>query len=270
MADHELTSLAEHLAEDLHTAKHLLRKTNSHQKNKETLEKFYFEKLHKTVVDLIWHRCSKCDEQHSLYLKDGKYTLLSFLNKKPFTVCGVSKKAARTEINLKTGNLLIMDFFRSEDSPQLFAVGEHGSLNTETGRLERTARLLKKHQMLSVFVGNSSPSIFQKGNSVIFPKNSDTLIKGYQKKGRVITDMWWISIIEEETLFKALIKAGKNEKTAQIEISELKKQWFVNSIKVQQGQYIARFPVQEEYVSKYHKEKFPKQSIIISLEKKGK
>lgn len=270
MADHEFSSIADHLAEDLHTAKHLLKSTNSYQKNKETLEKFYFENLHKTFVDLIWHRCSKCEEQHSLFLKDGKYTLLSFLNKKPFTACGVSKKSARAEIKLKTGNLLIMDFFRSEGSPQLFSVGKHGSVNTEKGRIERTALLLKKHQMLSIFVGNSSPAIFQKGNSIIFPQDSDTVIKGYQKKGKVITDMWWVSIIEEETLLKALINSGKKEKTAKNEIAELKKQWFVNSIKVKPGKYIARFPVQEEYVSKYHKEKFPNKNITISLEKKGK
>jgi hypothetical protein len=108
-----------------------------------------------------------------------------------------------TVLELKTGQLLVSDWFRIKAFTDV-TKEEHFSLESRKG-VETSARhLAEQFGVVSVFVSNSSPGVYQEGNQVIvgrhYEDDDEDVAARLTKVGRVCTDLWAATFVEYETL----------------------------------------------------------------------
>lgn len=106
------------------------------------------------------------------------------------------------DVELKTGNLLIADWFRIDAFTKSVKLKKEPSINSVLGCQEFTQRSLAEHGFMTVFVGNSSPRIVRMNGALVlgwYDEDGDEEIAG-EKAGWVCTDLWWATIIERERL----------------------------------------------------------------------
>ena len=143
-------------------------------------------------------------------------------------------KLYEVEVEFKTGNLLIMDWFRVEDDifTNLVRKDKDFSINYTKGRVDQINYYAKEFNFVSVNVGNSCPKIFKEDSDIII---------GYSETeedlGFVCTDLWNASVIDEAQLEEHLVSGGLALKKAKSEIKKMKKEWTCNEIKVKAGKY---------------------------------
>ena len=112
--------------------------------------------------------------------------------------------------------------------------------------------------VVSIFVGNSSPDLFKdKGNkiSAVCWDEEDTehkkhlQEKGMKMEGSVCTDLWRVTLVDEAILDKIFKDYYKQE-----EIPILKNEWEkhagVVKIKVKPGKYKVKYHLQRGFISK--------------------
>jgi hypothetical protein len=114
---------------------------------------------------------------------------------------------------------------------------EYESIDSIKGIIGAVQRF-EKRGMLHVFVSNTSPTVFQKGDTNLafttdFDEETDERKppgEGYKEVSRVCTDLWWVSAMDYE-LFKKLCKE-KNLKTDDLRPGKPLKvkpgKWFFN------------------------------------------
>ena len=134
------------------------------------------------------------------------------------------------EVEFKTGNLMIADWFSTDDNKlsdyckkvdnaeyEDFSIK---SINSSLGCEQRTKSYYEKLGIIHVCVSNTSPNIFQSGDDIVvgyekkcrndfktkelYQKYADKTYGDYVKKGHVCTDLWWTTIMEEEKLVEIL------------------------------------------------------------------
>lgn len=176
-----------------------------------------------------------------------------------------------TTVNFPTGDLVAMDWFR--DSADAFTNyfkakgdGDLPSVNSEAGVCKST-EFYAALGMAHVFVGNSSPNIFtrKKDSMIVAGSNwreynadmsarysddeddegedydtaTNSAPKGMKDQGTVCTDLWWVSIIDRQTLTKLLIEQmGEDSRE---EIKEFVSSEFDVNIKVKPGKYTLHY-----------------------------
>lgn len=114
------------------------------------------------------------------------------------------------DFEVKTGNLLIADWFRIKEFTDLANEGEYErpGINSERGCVVATEHYLRNLGFISVFVGNSMPSIIDVDNALAFgwvdedydEEVEEDPTKDIKIRGSVCTDLWWATVIEREQL----------------------------------------------------------------------
>lgn len=150
------------------------------------------------------------------------------------------KENINLEVEFKTGNLLIADWFRINEFTEFFK--NQISINNKQGQLDSTKFHLEKGNVLTLHVGNSSPSIFQKNNELFFGYEKEDVTEidnEIKEKGYVCTDLWNVTILEKENLIELLNK--QNVKNAKKFVSDYLKENDIVEIKIEPGIYNCKF-----------------------------
>lgn len=115
-----------------------------------------------------------------------------------------------TVVELKTGNLLVADWFRIKEFTQAVAREEPFSLESRKGREDQVRYFAETFGLVSVSVGNSMPRIFQEGNQVIggtYYEDAGPYPDRFTQVGQVCTDLWAATFIEYETLVELVARS---------------------------------------------------------------
>lgn len=107
-----------------------------------------------------------------------------------------------TVVELKTGNLLCSDWFRIKEFTDA-TKEKYISLESRQGIEESARYLAQQFGVVSVYVGNTSPDVFQDGNQLIIGhhyEDDGDIPARFSKVGSVCTDLWAASFVEYETL----------------------------------------------------------------------
>lgn len=182
--------------------------------------------------------CHKCGERIRYQLNGD--TLLALNSDSCF-----QEAETVVEIEVPSGQLMFsdwpkhgIDLFRHLDDLKV-------SINSDKGVAHRIHGYAKEN-LAHFFVGNSSPSIFQDANCLYIGN------EGYDEqdkeipfapsgvdKGRVITDLWWTTVVDRDTyLAHATAKFGK-EKAEKMTIEAI--QHADVSVQVEPGIYELRY-----------------------------
>lgn len=106
-----------------------------------------------------------------------------------------------TVLELKTGNLLVNDWFRITAFTE--AVECNFQLNARKGREDQARFYAEKFKFVSVGVGNSCAGVYQRGNQLIvgcYDEEEVELPADLVEHGHVCTDLWAATLIEYENL----------------------------------------------------------------------
>lgn len=107
-----------------------------------------------------------------------------------------------TELQLKTGNLLVSDWFRIKEFTSL-TKGKHISLESRQGIEESARHLAAQFGVVSVCVDNTYPGVFQAGDQVIVGSHYEDdgeIPARFSAIGSVCTDVWAATFVEYENL----------------------------------------------------------------------
>lgn len=137
--------------------------------------------------------------------------LLSFKNWVPEGRCILGGKISplrrlkpasvqETVLELKTGNLLVNDWFRISEFTK--AVECNFQLNSRKDREDQARFYAEKFNFISVSVGNSCAGVYQRGNQLIAGYHDEEvdLPADLTSHGSVCTDLWAATLIEYENL----------------------------------------------------------------------
>jgi hypothetical protein len=165
----------------------------------------------------------------------------------------LDKNVTELKVNFPTGELVIADWFRIEEFTDTVEYkgkdkySEDRSINYAKGRVKSTTDYAEKFNFISVSVGNSSPRIFKKGNTLVFGRgeyneetDEEVKPKGFAEKGYVCTDLWAVTVIDKQTLIEIVSKAKGEDATKIIE-DYIAETYGVNEIKVKPGEYSFKF-----------------------------
>jgi hypothetical protein len=154
-------------------------------------------------------------------------------------------------VEFKTGNLLINDWFRFDELNELEKNLEKKqkweSLNNNQGVIDRTKGLAKAANIISVSVGNNSPRILIENGKLCFGQYKDEDSQenknagSYKDEGFVCSDFWGVTIIEKENLIEILSKKAGIEKATKLVENYIKDNWTVNEITIEPGKYTLKF-----------------------------
>lgn len=118
-----------------------------------------------------------------------------------------------TVITLKTGNLLVADWFRLDEFTKSVEPAKRFSLNSLSGRDAKTKFLAEHSAVISVCVDNTCPAVLQADNQVVVgyydTDTEDGVVthpEGYRYIGNVCTDLWAATFVEYETLVEIVAR----------------------------------------------------------------
>lgn len=121
------------------------------------------------------------------------------------------------EQELKTGNLLVCNGLAAiRGLKEILATGDI-DLNSTKGLVEYT-QALAKHGIMHVFVGNTCPNVYQRNGALIVGQHDEDEHE-IESAGMVITDLWWVTLVERETL-EALLATKIGAEKAEVEVNE--------------------------------------------------
>ena len=173
------------------------------------------------------HNCRVTGDHYNIKMKDWNIVLCKYNyetgeyhNIEPIRDMPIMEH----EIELKTGHLLMADWFRIEefiDSIQEYddvrrKKSNYRDIGSAVGNYQKTKDYLEEFNFISVCSGNSMPSVFCQDGILIIGDNyanddievddkideeGDWILQdGTQKIGQICCDYWWGSIIEKEQL----------------------------------------------------------------------
>ncbi len=212
--------------------------------------------------------CFGCGENIKLIIKNWKVIPGSFkLNEqkkyefKPLENC-VEDKLYEVKVEFKTGKLFMADWFRIEEFTK--AVQYDGSINSIKGQIKSTEHAAKLG-FITVHVGNSSPTIYQKGEEFLFGYQKENMNHEYHEKGYICTDLWNVTIIDKLTLIEIIAQKVGEEKAQELVKNYIKENG-LKPINVSPGTYIIEYNPKRN-INKYAKE-IPKDINTIFRMKK--
>lgn len=105
------------------------------------------------------------------------------------------------KILLTTGHMLAADWFRLPGFTETLDSEEDFDISSTQGREMQTLHYLSRRGVVSVCVGNTSPSVFLHENCLVVGEASDyDAPPSLARAGQVTTDYWWVTLIEREQL----------------------------------------------------------------------
>lgn len=135
------------------------------------------------------------------------------------------------EIDFPTGVVVFADwpdhFENLEEAGVL--IGNNSSVNYLKGQREATTIYARQH-ILHHFVGNTSPSWYFNGHTNAIQigadgYNEDTdeeqVEEGFEHKGHFCTDLWWVTMVDEQYYAAMLAQAGVDEENDKNERAQI-------------------------------------------------
>ena len=113
-----------------------------------------------------------------------------------------------TKFELKTGNLLVADWFRISEFTKIVEKKDI-SINSRKGREEKATHLARKFNLVSICVGNTCPGVYQNGNQIVVGYHNDDegdIPDNFTEIGSVCTDLWAATFVEYETLIELVAR----------------------------------------------------------------
>lgn len=173
----------------------------------------------------------------------------------------IEDKIVELNIEFKTGNLLIADWFRIEEFTKQVEYNKdykEVSINHTAGRLASTKHALENFGFITVHLGNTSPDIFQNGNDFVFGHEVENvkLSPEFKHKGYVCTDLWNVTMIEKEQLINIVAnKLGQEKATEVVDKYLEEEEGNYSEFKVESGIYKLTFhPDYEKFENQIDKE----------------
>lgn len=154
------------------------------------------------------------------------------------------------DVDFPSGRVLVADWFRLEEFTR--AVNARGldfNINSRVGKEQQTEFYASQHGFVSVFVGNSMPEIFAKGDTLAIGlwNEEGNLDKGLPPtkpampgKGKICTDLWWATLIDREHLIDLVAEGGDRDAAAakvDAYVAEHKGYYGVTEVKMPPGTY---------------------------------
>jgi hypothetical protein len=173
--------------------------------------------------------CDVTGERYELSIDDWQPRFWSYdshYDKVP--MCAIETAAIQQlAFDVPSGELLVADWFRIDEFTEATReVQGDISVNSDVGKVELTQAYLEKLGFLSVFVGNTSPSIIPQDGVLAFGRVEDEEggraelgEEGVSTLGYVCTDLWRVTMIEPGSLLDIVAsKVGREQ--AQIIIAD--------------------------------------------------
>lgn len=116
-----------------------------------------------------------------------------------------------TVLQLKSGNLLVADWFRIDEFTKAVKGEKFLSLASRKSRDEKVRYLAETFGIISVGVDNTCPSVFLSDNQVLvgsFNDEDDDVPEAYTHVGKVCTDRWAATFVEYETLVELVARTS--------------------------------------------------------------
>lgn len=113
-----------------------------------------------------------------------------------------------SKLELKTGNLLVADWFRIPEFTKL-TEEKWISINSRSGCEEKARHLAETFNVVSVHVGNTSPGVYQNGSQVVVGyhhEDEGPAPAHFTTVGRVCTDLWAATFVEYENLIELVAR----------------------------------------------------------------
>lgn len=227
--------------------------------------------------------CKNCDKKVFASGSDWKLSLQEFdMNTHEHRIMKacVARVEQEVEIEFKTGELLIADWFRIDEFSKKVKYNadySDASINSSLGCIKSTQHAAK-HGFVTVHVGNSCPQIYQQGDSFVFGHAHDSdddgfeedgvSIPGYENKGYVCTDLWNVTVIDKARLVE-IIAETKGEEAQNIVEDYIAKNE-VTTAKVEPGIYKVTFnPFVESFECQTGGDQPVKMDTFLTIEKSG-
>lgn len=216
---------------------------------KETLNDYFFQ------IESL--NCEKTDDYLSFEIKNWNITLYKFEEEKRTFVPAEIPEEQGIEhrvIEFKTGNLLIADWFRIEAfTKEVKNQDKHKSVNSSLGRVQETDAHLKNN-IIHISVGNTCPHIFRHEDKIVIGRHDyheddfetdeefeDFIISTETPNefdlGSVCTDLWWVTILEYETLIKILARSMTPKEAKLVADKYLEDTFNHTSLTIEPGEY---------------------------------
>lgn len=233
---------------------------------KNTNEKFETKGMFQFMIEHIFlaeNKCCQCGNRFDPFSSNEK--------------CEMNIPVIQeTYIQVPSGKLLVADWFRDNKNVlqkltdvKGTVIGkklmEINSYDAQYGDsyLAEYAQVLSAAELniATVFVGNSSPDIFQNGNKIIgfdadsyeserkFKTAMKTEMPEWKKKGSICTDLWRASVIDEEILVSHLATKYSQKEAEEI-MAEIKAGWTVVEVKVKPGKYKLTYTIKHGFIEK--------------------
>lgn len=170
-------------------------------------------------------RCLNCDTTIKYAFENWNLSILEFQfidfgksTQEPVKQCLYEDKLYEAEVNFKSTEILIADWFRIEEFTKQVEYNKDykdASINTDYGQIKQTLFSAENFNFITIGVGNTCPSIFKKNEELIIARyafdgyehtDEDSgytytpLLDDYVSLGSVCTDLWNVTIIDKQTL----------------------------------------------------------------------
>ena len=217
-----------------------------------------------SVVDLsiMPPMCQCCEQFICVGFKNWQGTAGKLTNSgfKPLDACTV-EKIQKIDVEYKTGNLLVSDWFRIQEFNDAVEFKATASIGSTKGRVERTNHLAKLG-VISISILNSSPDIFVKEGKLVigdygYDPVTETRIPAtgdYLSAGRISTQFFGATVVERERLEEIIAEKVGVEKAKNI-VAEYMRDGTVTELQVNPGKYKVSFSGNSENFGNLVKER---------------
>lgn len=187
----------------------------------------------------ISERCQGCESFITLTLNLDDKVVYAELNKNPslnhysatHDFCPGDYDTIEFEIEIPTGEIICTDWIRDSEDTFEYYDGKEGTINAQSG-IKGTVLAFAAHNVHHVFVGNTMPKIYRKGDTLTVENADDNdencrcgqescdcdyqvypSIDGAHEIGSICTDLWWATIVDKE-IGKVALEKELGEKEA--------------------------------------------------------
>lgn len=160
----------------------------------------------------------------------------------------------QVQVDAPSGRILVADWFRfsgNEFSNYCDDGLPNVSINSQYGRILRTQFLAQQKGVLSISVGNTSPSVYQDGDRMILARLDPDAPGERAEGGRTrladtCTDLWWVTMIDEAVLRQRLGVFLKDQEKADAAVNEYLQSGECEVLEIPPGTLFMSFPSEED------------------------
>lgn len=227
-----------------------------YSKEKINLEEKYEELIKKINEGIFFPHelytntdCFECGQQINLCSSNWNFKIATLkLNEHkeyPYKLIDdcVEEKLYEVKVNFSTGELLIADWFRIQEFTEQVEYNKDYKdvdINSSLGQIKSTQHAANLG-FVTVHVGNSCPTIFEKDGNFIFGREDEEgKVTGYNDNGMVCTDLWNVTIIDKQKLIE-IVAEKLGEEKAIITVEKYIAENDIHKFSVTPGEYTIGF-----------------------------